>query len=49
MNPSVTDVSAIGNYILQVKFENGELKLFDVFLYLDKGIFTELKNGNHFK
>lgn len=49
MNPSVTDVSAIGNYLLQVKFENGELKLFDVSPYLDKGIFTELKNENYFK
>ncbi|HRH75956.1 MAG TPA: DUF2442 domain-containing protein [Cellvibrionaceae bacterium] len=49
MNPSVTDVSAIGNYLLQVKFENGELKIFDVSPYLDKGIFTELKNESYFK
>ena len=49
MNPSVTQVEPIENYQLQLKFENGETKLFDVTPYLDKGIFKELKDQNYFK
>jgi hypothetical protein len=49
MNPSVTDVAAIDNYKLQLQFENGETKIFDVSPFLNKGIFTELKNEQYFK
>ena len=49
MSPSVTQVEPIENYQLQLRFENGETKLFDVTPYLDKGIFTELKNQDYFK
>jgi len=48
MNPSVKQVQAIENYRLQLHFENGEQKIFDVTPYLDKGIFVELKDENYF-
>ena len=49
MNPSVTKVDALDNFKLQLQFENGEVKVFDVTPYLDKGIFTELKDQSYFK
>ena len=49
MNPSVTKVDALDNFKLQLQFENGEIKVFDVTPYLDKGIFTELKDHSYFK
>lgn len=49
MNPSVKSVIAIDRYKLQLQFENGEQKVFDVSPYLDKGIFAELKNESYFK
>jgi len=49
MNPSVINVEAVENFKLRLKFENGECKIFDVSPFLDKGIFTELKNEDYFK
>lgn len=49
MNPSVKSVEPISDYKLQIQFENGEFKIFDVAPYLDKGIFVELKDQNYFK
>ncbi len=49
MNPSVINVKAENGYKLAVTFENGEKRVFDVTPYLDKGIFTELKNINYFR
>lgn len=49
MNPSVKSVAAIESYTLSLLFENGEQRLFDVSPYLDKGIFTELKDPEYFK
>ena len=45
----VKNVSAMPNYELYITFENGEVKYFSVKPYLDKGIFTELKNPEYFK
>lgn len=44
-------VSAIANedYTLDLEFSDGARKRFDVKPYLDKGIFTELKNLIYFK
>ncbi len=49
MNPSVKNVEPLDNYKLKLLFTNGDLKIFDVSPYLDKGIFCELKNENYFK
>ena len=49
MNPDVIDVIANDDYTLTITFENGEVKLFNMKPYLDKGIFVELKNLKYFK
>ncbi|NRB41282.1 MAG: DUF2442 domain-containing protein [Pseudomonadales bacterium] len=49
MNASVKSVQPLLQYKLQNQFENGEQKLFDVTPYLEKGIFTELKDESYFK
>jgi len=45
----VSDVEAKDDYVLLVKLSNGKKGLFDVKPYLDKGIFTELKDKSLFK
>ncbi len=49
MNPTVTTVEPKNNYKLSITFDNGEKRIFDVTPFLDKGIFSELKNINYFK
>lgn len=45
----VNYVEAREDYKLFVELSNGKKGLFDVKPYLDKGIFTELKDENYFK
>ena len=49
MNPRVKDVTPNEDYTVSLVFDNGEEKVFDVSPYLDKGVFTELKDINIFK
>ena len=49
MNPTVVTVKPENNYKLSITFDNGEKRLFDVTPFLDKGIFSELKNIDYFK
>lgn len=49
MNPTVIKVKPENGYTLSITFDNGENRLFDVTPFLDKGIFTELKNIDYFK
>ena len=49
MNPEVKLAQALPNYRLKIQFTNNELKEFDVSPYLDKGIFSELRNVEYFK
>jgi len=49
MNPRVVKVKTNEDYTLTITFDNGEIKVFDVKPYLDKGIFKELKNPVYFK
>lgn len=44
MNPRVKKVSPNPDYTIDLTFENGENKVFDVKPYLNKGIFIELKD-----
>jgi hypothetical protein len=44
MYKAVIKVMPIENYQLNLTFENGENKIFDVKPYLNLGIFKELKN-----
>lgn len=46
---SVKEVKALDNYKLLVTFHNGEVKIFDMKPYLEKGIFKDLKNISMFK
>ncbi len=49
MTPKITHVEARLGYKLQVEFDNGEVRLFDVTPYLAKGIFGELRDESYFK
>ena len=48
MNPRVTKVTPAADYRLNLEFENGEQRQFDVAPYLDKGIFTRLRDPAYF-
>ena len=44
MNPHVKYVRPLDNYELEVSFENGESRRFDVKPYLGRGIFVRLRD-----
>lgn len=44
MNPCVKQVKPNPDHTLTLVFANGEVKIFDVKPYLDKGIFQELRD-----
>jgi len=48
MNPRVEDVKPNSDYTLTLTFQNGEVKIFDVKPYLDKGIFKDLQDKSVF-
>ena len=48
MRPKAIEVKALKNYILKVKFNNGEVKFFDVKPYLNHNAFVELKDEKKF-
>jgi len=48
MNPRVEHVKPNLDYTITLTFNNGEVKVFDVKPYLDKGIFRELKKMSLF-
>lgn len=45
----VVAVEPQANHVLLVQFENGERRSFDMTPYLNKGVFTELKDPQLFK
>jgi Protein of unknown function (DUF2442) len=49
MNPHVTSVRALDDYELEVSFDNGECRRFDVKPYLDRGIFVRLRDREAFR
>ncbi len=48
MTPEVKVAIPLPDYKLKLQFSNDEVKEFDVSPYLDKGIFTELKDESYF-
>jgi hypothetical protein len=48
ISPKVLNVQPLENYQLKLTFDNAEIRVFDVTPYLEKGIFTELKNLIYF-
>ena len=49
MNPYVKRVRPLDDYQLEVKFENGELRIFDMKPYLQRGVFVRLQNRAAFQ
>ena len=49
MNPYVKRVRPLDDYQLEVEFENGELRLFDMKPYLQRGVFARLQNRAAFQ
>ena len=45
---SVVRVVPHENYQLEIEFNNGEVRFFDVYPYLSKGVFAELRDHNLF-
>jgi hypothetical protein len=48
-NPDVVEFEILADYKIRVVLSNGEAGIFCVEPYLDKGIFTELKDYNYFR
>ena len=46
---TVTQVSARDDFMLELKVSTGETRLFDARPYLEKGVFTRLKDPAMFK
>jgi hypothetical protein len=44
MRPRAVEVKPLDNYMLEIKFENGEIKKFDVKPYLNHKAFEDLKD-----
>lgn len=49
MNPYVVQVYPRDDYRLEIEFENGEQRVFDVKPYLQRGIFIRLQNPAVFR
>lgn len=49
MNPRVKKAHPNKDYTINIVFDNGEEKIFDVTPYLDKGIFRELNDTRLFR
>lgn len=45
----VLSANPIKNYKLQISLSNGKNGVFDVSPYLDKGVFTELRDPHYFR
>ena len=45
----IKKVKPLKDYLLEIEFENGEIKIFDIKPYLNIGKISELKNENLFK
>ena len=49
MNPHVTSVRALDDYRLELSFDNGESRIFDVKPYLGRGVFVRLRDPSLFQ
>lgn len=47
--PYLKAISALPNYRLLVEFENGDRRIFDHTSYLNKGVFTQLRDPARFR
>ena len=49
MNPYIKHIRPLDDYRLEIVFENGELRMFDVKPYLQRGVFVRLQNRAMFQ
>ena len=49
MNPYIKQVQPLENYQLELLFENGERRIFDMTPYLQRGVFVKLQNRSLFQ
>ena len=49
MTPDIIDFEILPDYRIKVTLSDGKIGIFNVTPYLDKGIFTELKDYHYFK
>lgn len=49
MTPNIVDVKAQDNYQILFSFENGEMKIFDMKQYINKGFFKQSQDKAYFK
>lgn len=49
MNPFVKSVRPLADYRLELAFENGEQRIFDLTPYLGRGVFSRLQNPALFR
>jgi hypothetical protein len=49
MNPHVKHLTPLADYRLLVEFENNERRIFDLTPYLNKGVFTQLRDPSRFR
>ncbi len=49
MNPYVKEVKPLDDYRLELAFENGEIRIFDLRPYLNRGVFARLADPGKFK
>jgi hypothetical protein len=49
MNPYVKSLKIIDDHQLELTFENGERRIFDITPYLSRGVFTRLRNPALFR
>lgn len=49
MTPKAIDVKPLKNYELEIKFNNGETKIFDIKPYFKFAVFNQLKEKKKFE
>lgn len=49
MRPKAIDVKVLGNYNIEITFDNNEKRILDVTPYFKFKVFQELKENNNFK
>lgn len=49
MKPVVQSVKSLPDYRIELRFENGEVRVLDMASYLDFGVFAELRDEELFK
>ena len=49
MNPYVKEVKPLADYQLELTFENGKIRVFDLKPYLNRGVFARLADIGKFK